>query len=44
MGTGRACDANDFDAWISAVSLHLQVYVQGAVSSIRVQKIFNIRH
>lgn len=39
MGIGRACNANDFNAWISAVILCLQFHVQGAVSSIHVQNI-----
>lgn len=32
MGIGRACDASDFNAWISAVILCLQLHIQGAVA------------
>lgn len=39
MGIGRACNASDFNAWVSAVILCLQLHVQGAVSSIHVQNI-----
>lgn len=38
MGIGRACNARDFNAWISAVILCLQLHVQGAVLSIHVQR------
>lgn len=44
MGIGRVCNSSDFNAWISAVILCLQLHVQGAVSSIHVQKVLNIRH
>lgn len=44
MGIGRACNASDFNAWISAVISRLQLHVQGAVSSIHVGEILNIRH
>lgn len=44
MGIGRACNASDFNAWISALISCLQLHVQGAVSSIHVRKILNVKH
>lgn len=38
MGIGRACNPSDFNAGISAVISCLQLHVQGAVSSIHVQR------